>query len=223
MTIKVHGTIMSPWVTRLLATLEEKGLTYEIVNVVPMGQPDPEFLKISPLGKVPVLEIDGKFMPDSLAACTYLERKVPEPSLFPKDDWNAGWMLWLCDYLGTGLFSKVEAPLFIQRFINPVFLKQEPDQSVIDDALNAMPAFYDYLNSQLDHGSAFFLGDEFQLVDLTAGSIFINLRHAEETVDKNRWPHLAAFVDRIHTRASFTSILDRQRETLGTVSPMFAN
>ena len=55
----IHGTILSPWVRRLFAFCEEKGIEYDIVNVVPLGEPDPEFLKISPLGKVPVLEIDG--------------------------------------------------------------------------------------------------------------------------------------------------------------------
>ena len=84
MQLKVHGTILSPWVRRLLVFIEEKGLDYEIVNVVPMGDPDPDFLKISPLGKVPVLEYNGRFLPDSLAAATLLEAEAPEPSLFPK-------------------------------------------------------------------------------------------------------------------------------------------
>lgn len=222
MKIAIHGTLLSPWVRRLLAFCEEKGVEYDIVNVVPLGEPDPEFLKISPLGKVPVLEVDGRYLPDSLAACSYLESVIDSPVLFPSDGWERGWMLWLCDYLGTGLFSKVEAPLFIQRFVNPAFLNMETDDAVVAEALAQMPGHFDYLESQLGEGKEFLVGDALSLADLTAGSIFVNFRHAGETVDADRWPALAAYVERIHARPSFVRILEREKEAVGAVSPMFA-
>ena len=40
-------------------------------------------------------------------------------------------MLWLSDYLATALFSKVEAPLLIQRFINPNFRNAAPDAEIV--------------------------------------------------------------------------------------------
>ena len=211
MNLKVHGAILSPWVRRLVAFIEEKGQDYEIINVVPLGDPDPEFLKISPLGKVPVLEFNGRFLPDSLAACTLLEAEVPDPALFPKAGWDHGWMLWLCDYLATALFSKVEAPLFIQRFINPNFRQTDPDQAAINEALAVMPQVFDYLESQLVSGRPYLLGDEMCLADVTAGSIFVNLGHAGETVDATRWPNLSDYVTRMHSRPSFARILEKER------------
>lgn len=222
MEITVHGTSLSPWVRRILLTLEEKGLEYDTVNVVPLGEPDPEFLKISPLGKVPVLEIDGQFLPDSLAGCAFLDSVHAEPALFPADGWQRAWMLWLCDFLSTGLFIKVEMPLFIQRFVNPNFLNQDPDQASIDQALQAMPAIFDYLEGQLDGGKTFLLGDTISLADITAGSVFINFRHAGEEVDASRWPVLADYVSRLHQRPSFFRILGKEREAIGSMSPMFA-
>ncbi|MEO0548962.1 MAG: glutathione S-transferase family protein [Pseudomonadota bacterium] len=222
MQLKVHGTILSPWVRRLVVFIEEKELPYEIINVVPLGDPDPDFLKISPLGKVPVLEFNGRFLPDSLAACTLLEAEVQDPALFPKRGWDQGWMLWLCDYLATAFFSKVEAPLFIQRFINPNFRKTEPDQTIVDQALAIMPQVFDYLESQLLNGRPYLLGDQVTLADLTAGSIFVNFLHAGETVDANRWPNLADYVARMLVRPSFENVLEREREAVGSVSPLFA-
>ncbi|MEL7111504.1 MAG: glutathione S-transferase family protein [Pseudomonadota bacterium] len=222
MDIKVHGTIFSPWVRRLMAVLEEKGLAYEIVNVTPLGDPDPEFLKISPLGKVPVLEVDGRFMPDSLAASVFLDGVAPAPRLFPEDDWQRGWMLWLCDFLGTGVFSKVEAPLFIQRFINPNLRGMAPDDAIIQAALDLIPYHFDYLERQLAHGGAFLLGDEISLADLTAASIFINMLHAAEPVDPEGWPKLAAYIDRLLQRPSFQALIARERAAVGERSPMFA-
>lgn len=222
MQLKVHGTILSPWVRRLVAFIEEKHLSHELISVVPLGDPDPDFLKISPLGKVPVLEFNGRFLPDSLAACTLLEAEAPEPALFPEQGWDHAWMLWLCDYLSTALFAKVEAPLFIQKFVNPNFQKTDPDPAVIDAALAYMPQVFDYLESQLQSGRPFFLGDAISLADLTAGSIFVNFRHAGETVDSARWPNLADYVERMHARPSFERILEIEKSNVGALSPMFA-
>ncbi len=223
MNVTIHGTIMSPWVRRLLAFCEEKGIGYDIVNVVPLGDPDPEFLKISPLGKVPVLEVDGRYLPDSLAGCAYIEGEVADPPLFPTDSWDLGWMHWLCDYLGTGLFSKVEAPLFIHRFVNPVLLQKESDQAAIDQALDLLPRHFDYLEGQLEGDKPFLLGETMTLADVTAGSIFLNMRHAGEEVSADKWPALAAYVARIHARPSFERIIEREQEAVGAVSPIFAD
>lgn len=202
--------------------LTEKNVSYEMVNVVPLGDPDPDYLKISPLGKVPLLEVDGRYLPDSLAACTYIEDVVAEPSLFPSDPWDKAWMLWLCDYLATGLFSRVEVPIFINRFINPHFLQKQADDDAIAAALAQMPGVFDYLEQQLD-GRDFLVTDSLTLADLTAGSIFLNLRHGGEEVDGSRWPRLAAYVSRIHARPSFAAIIDTERQALGSLSPVFAD
>lgn len=222
MNVTIHGTIMSPWVRRLLVFCEEKGIGYDIVNVVPLGEPDPEFLKISPLGKVPVLEVDGRFLPDSLAGCAFLESEVSNPALFPTNSWDLGWMYWLCDYLATGLFSKVEAPLFINKFVNPILLQADSNQAAIDEAYKLMPKHFDYLEHQLEGGNAFLLGDAISLADVTAGSIFVNMRHAGESIDAAQWPLLSAYIKRIHERPSFQNIIAREKEAVGAVSPMFA-
>ncbi|MEM9570648.1 MAG: glutathione S-transferase family protein [Pseudomonadota bacterium] len=222
MQLKVHGTILSPWVRRLVLFIEEKGLDYELKTVVPMGEPDPDFLKISPLGKIPVLEFNGRFLPDSLAACTLLEDKAPDPALIPKDGWEHAWMLWLCDYLATAFFSKVEMPLFVQKFINPNFQNTAPDQAVVDAALAYMPKVFDYLESQLASGHAFLMGESLNLADLTAGSIFVNFYHAGETVDQGRWPNLADYIARLFVRDSFKRVLEIEKQTVGSISPIFS-
>ena len=223
MQLKVHGTIFSPWVRRLMVLIEEKGLSFEHVNVVPLGDPDPDYLKISPLGKVPLLEVDGRYLPDSLAASVFLDSAVPSPRFFPEDGWQRAWMLWLCDFIGAGVFSKVEAPLFIQRFINPNMLGFDPDPVIVQDALDKLPYHFDYLESQLPEAGPFMMGVEICLVDLTAGSVFINMLHAGEPVDAKQWPKLAAYIDRLLARPSFQNRLSVERQAVGDRSPAFAD
>jgi glutathione S-transferase len=64
--LTVVGVAPSPFVRKVRVFLAEKGIPYEMQIQAPFGQP-PEFMKISPLGKVPVLR-DGDFtLPDSSA------------------------------------------------------------------------------------------------------------------------------------------------------------
>ncbi len=46
----------------------------------------PEFLALNPAGKVPVLVVDGRPIPEVLAILHYLARAYPEASLLPADD-----------------------------------------------------------------------------------------------------------------------------------------
>ncbi len=223
MELTIYGAIVSPWVRRLMIACEEKALSYDHVSVNPLGEPDPEFLEISPLGKIPVLQVDNRHMPDSLAACVYLDGEVPKPSLFPQDNWQRGWMLWLCDYIGTGVFSRVEAPIFINRFVNPNFLQKEPDQDAIDAAMALIPRYFGYLEQQLSHGKPYFLGDELSLADITSAAVFVNFGHAGVSVDRGVFPHLADHVDRMFARRSFQSILEREKAAFGAISPLFAD
>ena len=52
---KVHGVGASPFVRKVRVALAEKGLDYELEPVLPFGA-SAEFKKISPLGKIPVLQ-----------------------------------------------------------------------------------------------------------------------------------------------------------------------
>jgi glutathione S-transferase len=65
--------------------LEEIGKPYE-ANTVALRkgqQRTPEYLKINPKGKVPVLGIDGKLLTENPAILSYLGRAFPEAKLWP--------------------------------------------------------------------------------------------------------------------------------------------
>lgn len=65
------------------AALELTGQRYTVVNVA-RGERSPEFLKISPLGQVPVLTLpDGSVLTESAAICLLLAEENPEAGLGP--------------------------------------------------------------------------------------------------------------------------------------------
>lgn len=68
--------------------LAEKNLPFEQVNVheKDFNKEDPEFRKASPQGKVPAIIDDGTYMSEAYEINEYLDKKVPNPPLMPKDE-----------------------------------------------------------------------------------------------------------------------------------------
>jgi glutathione S-transferase len=70
---------------RVRIFLAEKNIAIPMVEVDMLKGENatPEFLRINPLGKLPVLELDdGRFLSESIAICRYIEDLHPAPNLF---------------------------------------------------------------------------------------------------------------------------------------------
>ena len=82
--IKVCGFRISNYHNKVLIALLEKGVPYEEdCNVKPSQKP--EYLALSPMGKVPYAEIDGTRLCESEVILEYLEETFPQKPLLPKN------------------------------------------------------------------------------------------------------------------------------------------
>ena len=73
---------LCPYVQRVAITLAEKNVPCERVNIDLNNKPD-WFLRLSPLGKVPLLRLEsGEVLFESAVICEYLEDTLP-PALHP--------------------------------------------------------------------------------------------------------------------------------------------
>ena len=82
--IKVCGFRISNYHNKVLIALHEKGVPFEEdCNVRPSQSP--EYLALSPMGKVPFAEIDGTRLSESEVILEYLEEAYPQNPLLPKD------------------------------------------------------------------------------------------------------------------------------------------
>jgi glutathione S-transferase len=100
MAIKLYDAVPSSNSDRVKIALHEKGLPYERVtlNLAKKDQKRPEFLKLNPYGKVPVIDEDGKVLFESCIINEYLDEKYPNPPLTPKDPYLRGRGRVLIDY-----------------------------------------------------------------------------------------------------------------------------
>jgi len=81
--LKLVSHKLCPYVQRAVIALTEKGVPFERVDIDLDNKPD-WFLKISPLGKTPVLLVGDKAIFESAVILEYLEETQPPP-LHPAD------------------------------------------------------------------------------------------------------------------------------------------
>ena len=80
MTMKLYSWDLSPYSARVRMQIYAKGLT-DIAIEQPPTYGTPKFYQDHPIGRVPLLEIDGEAIPESAVIAEYLEEIHPEPSL----------------------------------------------------------------------------------------------------------------------------------------------
>src|SRR5690242_140373 len=83
MKLTLISHVLCPYVQRAVIALSEKQVAYERIDIDLKAKPD-WFLALSPLGKTPVLQADGRAIFESAVICEYLEDTLP-PALHPGD------------------------------------------------------------------------------------------------------------------------------------------
>jgi glutathione S-transferase len=187
---------LCPYVERSRIVLLEKGLAHDVAFIDLRNKPD-WFLRISPMGKVPVLLVDDRPIFESTVINELIEELYPAPRLMPtapldRADARA-WIVFANDTL-MPLGMKAQMALS-PASIGPLGVILEPLQA----ALAKVEA------ELLRRGGPFFLGREFSLVDAAYAPFLRRLRAAEE------WhrspllagtPRLSAYVDTLLARPS---------------------
>jgi glutathione S-transferase len=152
---------LCPYVQRAAIALAEKGVPFERVYIDLANKPD-WFLKISPLGKVPLLKVEHEdsrsaVVFESAVILEYIEDILPGP-LHPADPLErARHRAWI-EY-GSAILNR------IARFYSA------PDPSALSDQARELSAMFARVEAELG-GGPFFAGDTFSLVDAVYGPVF---------------------------------------------------
>lgn len=221
MALTIYGANVSPFVRKVRVLLAEKGIDYTLEQVNIFAPPD-WFLDISPAKRIPVLrdtDIAEDFtVPDSSVICAYLERRYPEPALYPKDDADYARALFLEEYADSEMAPTFGRGVFRPRIVFPLAQKVAPDEETVAKAVaEELPPLFDYLEGRCA-GREYLVGDSFGIADIAVATTFGNLRHAEVAPDPARWPALAAYVDRMLARPSFAACLAEEAKVFSLAS-----
>ena len=78
--MKLYSGDLSPYSARVRMQIYAKGIT-DITLERPATFGTPKFRETNPIGRIPVLDIDGDLMPESEVIAEYLEQIYPTPSM----------------------------------------------------------------------------------------------------------------------------------------------
>jgi glutathione S-transferase len=192
--LTIIGSYVSPYVRKVLACMNLKGLAYEVDPITPFFGND-EFRRLSPLCRIPVL-IDGDFsVSDSSVICAYLDDAYPGRALFPGDPKERARARWFEEFADSRLGDLFIWSLFYQKIVHPLVWGEPGDEARIEKAIQTdIPTALDYLEGEVP-ASGFLFGD-IGVADITIASFFRNGEYAGFGVDSDRWPRTAAFVER---------------------------
>ncbi|KWF70252.1 glutathione S-transferase [Burkholderia multivorans] len=179
---------------RALWGLKELGLDFEFVpvNLLEGEHRRPDFLRINPAGKVPVL-IDGDLViPESAAIVLYLADKYPDKHLLPVDlAQRAHAYRWI-------MFAVTELEQPLWRIARHTML-YPPDKRLPADIALARDDFASMaviLERHLD-GRAFIVGDTLTVADCVTAYL---IDWAGEYGLIDTFPNLRAYLERMYAR-----------------------
>jgi glutathione S-transferase len=199
--IKLYDFKSSPNCQRVKVVLAEKKLPYEIVpiDLTKKEQKIPEYLKMNPYGKVPVLTDDSTVLYESLVINEYLEEKYPSPALMPKDPAKKAKARILVDY-GMAHFDSPYQKLRME------LMKEKKDQSqpTIDQAKSELKKLLQRFEDEL--GDQEYLMGDFSLVDADLIPRFTRLEGFGVLPDASL-PRLGKYLERMKARPSVKALL----------------
>ena len=203
--VRIIGSFVSPYVRKVLACLNLKGVAYEVDPITPFFGND-EFERLSPLRRIPVL-IDGDFhASDSTVICAYLDEAYAGHPLMPGDPKDRARARWLEEFADTRLGDVFIWGLFYQKVVRPLVWGEPGDQERVARMLaKDIPDALDYLEGELPENG--FLFGEIGVADLSIASVYRNGAYADFEPDAARWPRMAAFVERTLAHPCIASLL----------------
>jgi glutathione S-transferase len=199
--IKLYDFKSSPNCQRVKIVLAEKNLPYEVVliDLRAKEQKTPEYLKLNPYGKVPVLTDDDTVLYESLIINEYLEEKYPDPPLLPRDPAKKARARILIDY-GMAHFEAPYQKLRMELAKDP----KEQNQQVIDSAKSDLKQLLRRLEN--DIGEQPYLTGDFSLVDADLLPRFTRLEGFGVLPDSSL-PRLGKYLERMKARPSVKAVL----------------
>jgi glutathione S-transferase len=183
--IRLYVTLRSPFARKVRIVLHEKGLAHELLPV-DLGARDAEWFADNPIGKIPVMDLDGVRIPDSTVICETLEDRFPTPPMYEPDRLRCRILEELCDAAA-------------EQTVVAFFARQRGDAAGAERAMATVDRVLTHLAARRASGDwppGFGIADAAAIATLG----YLELRHGWGWRDRH--PALAAWHDSLAERPS---------------------
>ena len=204
--LKLGGFAVSNYYNKAKVALLEKGIPFE--EAFCMTSQDVAYLKRSPMGKVPYLDIDGQFLCESQVICEYLEDTYPENPLYPKDAFERARVRELMATLELHM-ELVVRRLYAQAFFGGT-VSEEIKKHVEKDLAKGVRAF-----KQLAKFSPFAAGASLTFADCAAGmhlplvSLSTKIVYGRDVLDD--YAPVRPYLKMLNERPAFRKVNDERK------------
>lgn len=190
----IIGGPVSPYVRKVLAVCELKGVAYRLDPIVPFFGDD-RFSELSPLRRIPVFIDDQVSLCDSTVICEYLEERYPAPAVFPSGAAQRARARWVEEFADTRFGDVAIWKIFYHAVVIPFVFGKEREVDKIKRAVDEdLPQAMNYLES-IAPADGFLFGAP-SVADISVAAFSCNLRWARSAPDAARWPKACAWFER---------------------------
>ena len=201
--IKLYDFLSCPYGQKVRIVLAEKALTYDFVNVdlTQHENRKPDFVRLNPFARVPVLVDDDTTVYDSTIINEYLEDEYPEPPVLPPVGSSAmrSRARAFEDFADTSFTPPVGQ--LISEVAKP---EGDRDQSRIQRFHQIIERALDYLNHELQGNN--FLAGEFSVADIAFAPRMLVLGEIGIDVSANNRGNIDAWLKRMVERPSIRNL-----------------
>jgi glutathione S-transferase len=179
MTLRLHVFPPSPRAFKVLWCAHYLEIPYELVfvDLTKGEQARPEFMKLNPNARMPVLEEDGYVLWESNAIVNYLAAKKPSAGLLPTEIKARceveKWQFWESSHWDVAC-----AVLVFERVVKQAFLRAEPTPSEVARGTQLVERAAKVLDSELAQ-HRFLCGDRLTVADFSVGADLSVAEHAQ--------------------------------------------
>lgn len=199
--LKLYDSPECPFCQKTRIVLAEKDLSFETVPVdLQAGeQKRPEFLKLNPFGKVPVLIDDEVIVYDSTIINEYLEDEYPHPQLMPSDSAARARVRTFEDYADNAFIPLTGT--IMRELRKP---EAERDQEKLTTSRQQVARMLAVIDGSLA-GRNWLVGN-FSLADVAFAPRVVILPALGVTLDPE-WRNVAGWIQRLNQRASIHDLV----------------
>jgi glutathione S-transferase len=187
-------------------TLTEAGAAFEVrpISLKKSQQNSPEYLKINPKHKVPLLIVDGRKLTENVAINTWVARSFPEAKLLPADPWEELQALSIMAWCSSGIHP------YCTRLNSPAKVSDVAgaEESVRRLATGPLMETYGIADDMLAGREWFF--DHFTAPD--AHFFWCFRRGQQFGLDLSRFKNAMAHFERMKARPSVQKVLAYEAE-----------
>lgn len=192
--ISLYSGSLDPYSHQVRIVLEEKGVTFDLIDIGNSSKSKEEMLEYNPYGTVPTLIDRDLVLYKSAIISEYIDERFPHPPLlpvYPVLKARSRLMIYRINKDWYSLMNKILSQEILEQ--DKIVLRQ----NLIDSILSALPVFSE---------TPYFLSEEFSLIDCWIAPLFWRLPKMCITLPEVAQA-IIKYKDRIFARSSFQASL----------------